>query len=386
MKERKRRRTRGSGALYQRHKPGCQRKRCGCAFWISYRGLDNRRYSETTGTSKKTEAEAALRAKVGDLDKGVAITPEVGKLTVGEAVNAVLADYRNTGKKSIDEAERRLERVARFFGTVTRMAGITPTHLQQFIAWRHKIGVVATSGPRKGQRTRDISGADINRDLRLIGRAFNLAIEQELLLRCPKIPQLAESKPRSGFFEADQLSSVLRQLPVHLRPVVEFAALTGWRKVEVTNLEWRNVTADEVRLDDSKNGSPRAFPITADIERILDARKAERDKVQATGKIVPQVFFRALKNGKVLPVGDYKKAWRSARARAGQHGRHVHDLRRTAVRGLSRHGVPDKLAMELTGHKTRSVYDRYNITSAADRNVVKRLLDSAANLPTASSK
>ena len=386
MSKTKQRRTRGGGTLYQRHKTSCLRKRCECPWWISYRGLDGKRYAESTGTAKKTEAETVLRSKVGDLDRGTAITPEVGKLTVREAIDAVLADYRNNEQKYVDEAERRLARVAKFFGPVTRMAGIAPTHLQKYIAWRQATGIVAKDGPRQGQRVKDVSGADINRDLSLFRRAFNLAVEQERLLRCPKFPALAENKPRTGFFEADQLASVLRYLPMHLRPVVEFAALTGWRKVEVTNLEWRNVTADEVRLDDSKNGSGRAFPITADIQRILDTQQAERAKALATGKIVPQVFFRVLKNGKALPVGNYKKAWHTARVKAGHPGRRIHDLRRTAVRGLSRHGVPDKLAMELTGHKTRSIYDRYNITSAADRDVVKRLLDSAANLPTASAK
>jgi integrase len=192
---------------------------------------------------------------------------------------------------------------------------------------------------------------------------------------------LAESKPRSGFFEPDQLARVLESLPPHLRPVVEFAAATGWRKSEVVGLEWRNVDDHEVRLDDSKNGDARNHPITREIRQILDAQRA---KMQAAKSIVPQVFFRVLKNGKVLPVGDYKKAWRTALAEAGLSGRHVHDLRRTRVRDRSRLGVPDKLGMELTGHRTRSVYDRYNVTSASDRAVVLALLDSKA--PTGTSR
>lgn len=65
-------------------------------------------------------------------------------------------------------------------------------------------------------------------------------------------------------------------------------------------------------------------------------------------------------------MGDFRKAWATARKKAGVAGLHVHDLRRTAVRNLIRAGVDKTVAKKISGHRTDAVFDRYNITSDED--------------------
>lgn len=193
----------------------------------------------------------------------------------------------------------------------------------------------------------------------------------------------------------------MAELPADLRPVAEFAYLTGWRiPSEVLRLTWAQVdfAAGVVQLEvrSTKNDEGRTFPFDAlpALHRRLKRQRARTKALErATGRIIPHVFHR---DGQ--PIRDFRRAWISALERAAHTtrrgirvvvrpdlvGRIPHDLRRTAVRNLVCAGVPERVAMQLTGHKTRSVFDRYNIVNERDlRDGVARLamLDAARVLP-----
>jgi integrase len=232
------------------------------------------------------------------------------------------------------------------------------------------------------------SPAEINRELALLKRMFSLAVQSGALFHRPHIPMLKESNVRKGFFESDQLSAVLKHLPESIRPVIRFAAITGWRiQSEVLPLEWRQVdwSGGEVRLDagTTKNDEARTFPFTRALRTVLEVQWAEHERLKKQGQIVPYVFFREVADGRggektPRKIIRFTKAWKTACLAAGCPGRIPHDLRRTAVRNLVRSGIPERVAMQLTGHKTRSVFERYNIVSDGDLKDAARRLDAVA--------
>jgi integrase len=185
----------------------------------------------------------------------------------------------------------------------------------------------------------------------------------------------------TGFFEREQYLSVLRHLPTSMQPVVTFAFVTGWRiNSEVLRLQWHQVDlkAGEVRLNPgtTKNFDGRVFYLTSELKELLKTQRKAADRIQRRkGMIVQHVFFHDLttKAGKVgfwsghsIAASGFYHAWCRARIAAGCPGSIPHDFRRTAIRNMVRSGVSERVAMKLSGHKTRSVFDRYNVVSDGD--------------------
>ena len=366
-------------------------KRRGQIWWIRYY-RNGKRHEESSGSTKEGDAKSLLRLREGDIERGVAVTPKVGRIRFDEAVKDVLNDYRTNRKRSLDDVERRIEKhLTPFFGN-RRMASITTADIRDYIAARQKATTVTRKAytftardgtsrhvPERRQTITRVSNAEINRELTTLKRMFNLALQAAKLLQKPHIPFLKEDNVRVGFFERDQFIAVVHRLPKDVRPAATFAYLTGWRiDSEVLSLEWRQVdfSAGEVRLDPgrTKNGEGRTFPMTRELRQLLEAQRAVTEALQRRQNVVCRHVFH--RDGR--PIRSFRVAFRTACVRAGCPGRVLHDFRRTAVRNLVRAGIPERVAMQMTGHKTRSVFERYNIVSAGDLRDAGRRLDIAA--------
>ncbi len=330
------------------------------------------RVRESTGTTDRKKAEKILHARETDRDRGLPMGAALGKIRFAEAAQDLLTDYANNGHRSTTAAARRIR-----------------LHLEPaFGGW--KFAEIRTPDVQTYTQDRLAAGAaagTVNRELALLKRMFVLAIRGGKLLYRPYIPLLKEHNVRSGFFERDAFESVRRHLPDPLQPVMTFAYITGWRiDSEVLTRQWRHVDfdANEVWLEpnETKNGKPRVFPLTAELRALLLERAAARDAAIAAGHVCPWVFFRLVGQGsrgiskahkahatitrRPKLIKRFNKAWLAACRLAGQPGKIPHDFRRTAIRNMSRRGVPQVVAMQLAGHLTPAVFNRYNIVSSED--------------------
>jgi integrase len=340
--------VKGMGSIYRR----------GGTWWVKYY-VRGRCVRKSTGCTERGDALRFLRQQQAEIAQGRQPAPDPARVTFEDLCELLMNDYRVNARKSLVRAQASIKRLQTYFRG-QKALDITPDRMQAYIAARLR----SAAKP-----------ATIQKERAALVRMFTLAVASGRLALRPTFPTIEVRNVRSGFFEEPELRRVVANLPGHVVPVVLFAYFTGWRKSEVLGLRWHQIdfAAGTVRLEPgtTKNDEGRMFPFGEfpELHELLVRQRAATEALQrASGRIVPHVFHR--RGG---PIRGFRRAWVAACRRAGVV-RLFHDLRRTAVRNLERHGVPRSWAMRLTGHKTEAVYRRYAIVSERDlREAVQRL-------------
>jgi integrase len=207
----------------------------------------------------------------------------------------------------------------------------------------------------------------VNRELGMLHRAFQLGYQQDppLVARVPYFPKLPESEPRKGFLKPELYQKPLLALPEELRLLFVIAYHVGLRKGALLRIKWTHVdvAASCVWMEGKKvnrKPEPVAVPIYGDMTKFLALQPRTSEYLFARGS---------------RPIKDFRQRWYLACQEAGVPGLLFHDLRRTAIRNLRRAGVAESVIMKITGHRTRGVFERYNITDQSDTQEAGRIAE-----------
>ena len=320
------------------------------------------------------------REKIGAHSQGLKkyLPASQQKVTVGELLDSLVTDFRVRERKSMAQILSHMKPIRERFGLM-RASDVTGRLVKAYIEEQLAAGT---------------PNATINRRTQLLSQAYRLEMKQDQprVTSMPTVQRRPENNRREGFFEPDEVKKVCAGLPEVLADFFGFEYLTAWRPGDLKVLRWDMVDmkAGRIALPDSKNGQGKSLAIVGDLVSIMKRREQARllETKDGNVRLAEHVFHR---DGQ--PIVDYRDAWLKAcnaarftypytNPRTGKvterPSKLMYDGKRSAIRNLVRRGVPERVALDVAGIKTRAILDRYNITSDQD----KRAALEAVSLPT----
>jgi integrase len=340
-------------------------------LWLKWRQHGKAQY-KNTGTSDRAKAEAQALVIQDRLNRGDLEAPSQRNYKFESMAKLLFSDYEIGEKKSIRSVKHHVANLRRAFQGMS-ISTITASLISQYVTDRKEEGA---------------KNATINRELSALRRMINLAVRNRKisLAQVPYIPRLKEHNVKKGFFVYEDFLVFRENLIADgnewLARFVTFGYYTGWRLDELKSRTFNDLHPTEqgvfliLNEEDTKNEEPRKFPLGPELQDIIDAILSERERPEGL------IFL----NGEGNPIRDFRQQWNEACVASGlgygykisksqiaemenrgyQPGPTFHDFRRSTVRELVRSGVRESIAMKLTGHKTRSVFERYNIGDEND--------------------
>jgi integrase len=345
--------------------------RRGKFYWFQFM-FNGERVARTTKQCSKEAAkdiESAYRTALAKGEVGIR-EKRVERKRVSELLDGRIADLARRGK-STDVAEKVKEELGKHWADE-----LTGEDLDAYF---------------ERQRAASYAVATIVNRITELTCAYTHAKMEPPMMR----PLTEEEKDnvRTGFFTKSEFEAIRDHLPENLRPFVSWAYLTGMRHGSIAKLRWEHIDDEDTEMilpgKFTKNKESLKLPLTGERREVIRQCRAAR---AVKGEMPSALVFH--RDGK--PVKQFRLEWIAACLAAGQgkmvcpkcgraakeptprcscshcrapmkyEGPILHDFRRTAARDMIRAGVPQRIAMLITGHKTQSIFDRYNIGDTSD--------------------
>lgn len=243
--------------------------------------------------------------------------------------------------------------------------------LDEYFGWSEEtkgvpVTQIATDAARDFTKKRLAAGAKngtVNGSLALLRRMLTLAYEEGKIQAKPKIYLLKGGRPRKGFLTWEHFDTLLSHIAENLKPLITFLYYCGVRLGEAKQIVWEQVNLDEALIElegeQTKNEEPRIIPLPDVLVEMLKKLPRENPVFDATN--LRKAWGKA---GVAAGLGKFTKV--AGKKDPRYTGLMIHDLRRSAVRNLMKSGVGERVAVRVSGHKTRDIFDRYHIVDTED--------------------
>lgn len=317
-------------------------------WWCDFTAGGVRR-RESCETKDRDEALAYLQRRQGKLASGEFLAPD--RVRVRDLLAMLLEDYDLRGVSQAYIAGLKVKSLLTPKLGDMEASKLTTAQVKEYIR----------------DRLKKVKPGTVNRELGMLHRAFQLGYQHDppLVARVPVFPKLPEGEPRKGYLKPELYQKLLVALPEELRLLFVVAYHVGLRKGALLRIKWTQVDlgASCIWMEGKKMNrkpEPVAVPIYGDMTKFLALQPRRSEYLFARGS---------------KPIKDFRESWSLACQAAGVPGLLFHDLRRTAVRNLRRARVTESVIMKITGHRTRGIFDRYNITDQSDTQEAGRMAE-----------
>ena len=344
---------------------GLYKQRCSPHYFADYIDGSGNRRRRSTGCENKKDAQRVRAAWVVEAGKGPSVE-HADRVTFEQLEEWVKADYERKGNKSWGRVVGALRHLRLVFKG-QRAIRITSNRTYGYDDLRMQQGASAA--------TRQYEQA-------VLRRMFHVAKKRGRLERIPEFPEIKVNNAREEYVtEREHLllckgKKDTEGLPDYARGLQEWMYYAGLRSfTEAVKLTWsNNVDLRGQRLilcrGETKSGEPRTIPFKdyPELKAAVEAQRVYTDTWERIkGRRIASVFHRQGEEMKAFPYG----AWRAACVRLGviaKDGRakRPHDNKRSMRRRLEESGVSRVVGMRLLGHKTHSIYDRYDVVTEHD--------------------
>jgi integrase len=326
---------------------------------------------ESANTEDETKAARLLRKRLREVSndreglqrfRGAAGE----RVTLTELLDGLETSFELRGKKSLPQLRSHMKHVRGYFQNA-KAADVTTASVRDYVAGRKEQGA---------------ANSTCNHESKAIGQAFALAVEDGRIAFAPKMPKSLSE--RDGIREVRFSPEQADAIAAAFQKWGDLDAFDFWtwmrvsggmRPSAITALTWDSLDCDSwtLRLParDDKSGYGRPIPLEGETRKVIERRMNGRRPG------VPWIFHY---QGRKLTTDYFRKfvlypVLKELGLPAGRAGFYLYDLKRTGMLEVRSAGVPEDLAMRLSGHRTKETYRRYAYGDADDLRAELRRVD-----------